>query len=255
MNNSRSEQNIKLLKLMKQALEKDLLIPSYKPLLDLRAPTRKVFQLSCNLQTSTGQLIPYTSLERLGRLTGTNSELDRWLIAKGLETLKALHHDQLEGILMIPQSGEPLKNPEYPRWLERQQELADVSSQGLVIAFRLSRISRDLKNAHHCLSGLHKLEIETMISGFTEHPAALKILRALKSRYISVSASLQKGEKGVIEHRIQACHQLGVRILLPEINSPEDINLHWSAGVDLLAGNYIHAETKDIHYSFPPTIV
>lgn len=255
MNSPDSEQNIKLLKLMKQALEKDQLIPGYKPLLDLRVPTRKVFQLGCNLQTSTGQLIPYASLERLGRLTRTDSELDRWLITKGLETLKALHRDQPESILVVPQSGATLKNPEYPRWLERQQELADVSAHGLVIAFRLSQISRDIKSAHRCLSGLHKLEIETMISGFTDHPAALKILRALGSQYISVSEALQKGEKGVIEHRIQACHRLGVRILLPEINSPEDVNLHWSAGADLLAGNYIHPETKDTHFSFPPVIV
>lgn len=255
MNSPNSEQNIKLLKLMKQALEKDLLLPSFKPLLDVRFPTRKVFQLGCDLQTSTGQLIPYSSLERLGRLTRTSAELDRWIISKGLETLKELHRDQPEGILVVPQSVSALKNSEYASWLDRQRQLADVSTQGLVIAFRLSQISRDIKESHRCISQLHKMEIETMISGFTSHPAALKILRALQSSYISASESLQKGEKGVIEHRIQACHQLGVRILLPEINSPADVNLHWSAGADLLAGNYIQPDTRDIHFSFPPVIV
>jgi len=108
------------------------------------------------------------------------------------------------------------------------------------------------------------MDVETMIERFSDHPAALKILRAMNSRYISVSESLQKAEDGIIEHRILECHKLGVKILLPEINmkillpeinSPEDVNLSWSAGADLLAGNYIHPAVRDIDFSFPPVIV
>ncbi len=255
MNQPTSEQNIKLLKLMKQALDNDLLIPSYKPLLEVRFPTRKTFQLGCDLQTGTGQLIPYSSLDRLARLTQTSAELDRWLIRTGLETLKRLHSEQPEARLVIPQSGAAFSNPEYTRWLERQKTLVDVSTQGLIIAFRLSQISKNLQQSHRCIAGLHQMEVETMIERFSDHPAALKILRAMNSRYISVSESLQKAEDGVIEHRILECHKLGVKILLPEINSPEDVNLSWSAGADLLAGNYIHPAVRDIDFSFPPVIV
>jgi len=173
----------------------------------------------------------------------------------GLETLKRLHSEQPEARLVIPQSGTALSNPEYTRWLERQKELADVSTQGLVIAFRLSQISRNLKQSHRCITGLHRMDVETMIEGFSHHPAALKILRAMNSHYISVSESLQKAEDGVIEHRVQACHKLGTKILLPEINGPEDVNLCWSAGADLLAGNYIHPAVRDIDFSFSPVIV
>jgi len=249
------EQNIRLLKLMKQALEQDLLRPSYKPLLQVRFPTRKSFQLGCDLQTGTGQLIPHSSLEKLARLTQTSGELDRWLLEQGLEALKRLHREEAESLLVIPQSATALSDPEYPRRLERQKELRELSFQGLVIAFRLSAISKDLKQAHHCFSELHEMGVETMIEGFNHHPAALKILRALGSRYVSVSESLQKGEDGVVEHRIKACHRLGVRILLPEINGPDEVNLHWSAGADLLAGNYIQPPTRDIDFRFPPVII
>jgi len=249
------EQSIRLLKLMKQALEQDLLRPVYRPLLQVRFPTRRSFQLGCELRTETGQLIPYPSLERLARLTHTNADLDRWLLEQGLETLKELHREQPEGILVLPQSPAALFNPEYPRLLERQRELKELSSQGLVIAFRLSHISRDVKSAYRCFSELHEMNIHTMIEGFNHHPAALKILQALNSRYISVSQSLQKGENGVVEHRLQACHRLGTKILLPEIHSPDSVNLRWSAGADLLAGSYIHPDVRDIHFTFPPAVV
>ena len=254
MSNALSEQNIKLLKLMKQALENDQFLPSYKPLLQVRFPTRKTFQLGCDLQTSTGQLIPYARLDRLARRTGTSGELDRWLIRTGLESLRELHKEQPEACLVIPQSARALTDPEYTQWLDRQRELASVSTRGLIISFRLSQISKDLKQSHHCISALRSTNVETMIEGFSEHPAALKILRVMGCNYVSVSPSLQKGEDGVVEHRIQACHKHGVKILLPAIDAPEDVNLHWSAGADLLAGEYIHPPVRSTEFSFPPVI-
>jgi len=249
------KQNIRLLKLMKQALEQNLLRPSYKPLLQVRFPTRKSFQLGCDLQTSAGQLISYSGLEKLAHLTQTGGELDRWLLERGLEALKRLHREEAESLLVIPQSTTALSDPEYPQRLERQKELKELSLQGLVIAFRLSAISKNLKQAHQCFIELHEMGVETMIEGFNHHPAAVKILHALGSRYVSVSESLQRAEDGVVEHRIKTCHQLGVRILLAEVNGPDKVNLHWSAGADLLAGNYIQPPIRDIDFRFPPVII
>ena len=255
MNQPLPEQNLRLLKLIKQALEKDLLKPSYRPLLQVRFPTRKSFLLGCRLETSTGQSIPFENLERMARATGTSGELDRWLMDHGLETLGTLHREEPESLLVVPQSVETLTNSEFPRWLERQKALRELSTQGLVLAFRLSAISRHLKEAHECFSALRELGVELMIEGFNDHPAALKLLRAFKSDYVSISESLRKAEDGVVEHRIKVCHQLGVRILVPGIDHPQAVNLIWSQGADLLAGDYLEPARPDTDFRFPPVIV
>ena len=239
---------------MKQALEQNLLRPSYRPLLQIRFPQRRSFQLQCELVTGAGQRIPWASLERMARLTGTEAELDRWLLERGLEALRELHREQPDGLMVIPLSGAALANPELPRMVERQRELKEVSSQGLIMAFRLSQISRDLRQAHRCISALHEQEIDTLIEGFTEHPAALKILRALGSRYIGVSQKLRLGDDGVVEHRIQACHRMGVQILVPNIDGPDQVNLLWSVGADLIAGDYVQPPTTDLGFSFEPAV-
>ncbi len=255
MNTTDPDKSLRLIKLMKQALEQDLLQPIYKPLLQVRFPQRRSFHFQCELPTGGGQRIPWHNLEKLARSTGTAAELDRWLLDRALEALRELHREQPDGLLVVSQSPQALADEEYPRLVERQRTLKEVSSQGLVIGFRLSHISRDLKRAHQCIAALHEQGVETMIEGFTEHPAALKILRAMGSRYVSVSPGLQKGEDGVVEHRTKACHRMGVRILLPEIDAPEEVNLLWSAGADLLAGNYIQPPTRDLGFRFPPVIV
>ncbi|HDK38194.1 MAG TPA: EAL domain-containing protein, partial [Thiolapillus brandeum] len=154
-----------------------------------------------------------------------------------------------------PQSIAALHNPEYSNWLERQSAREHVSTQGIIISFRLSQVAKDLGLSRNCITALHKLNINTMIDDFTDHPAAIKILKAMGNRYISVSASLLKAEDTVIKKLIDVCHQHSVLILLPGINRAENVNLYWSYGADLLEGAYIHPVTEDTSFSFKPVIV
>jgi EAL domain-containing protein (putative c-di-GMP-specific phosphodiesterase class I) len=254
MHNQAPEKNIKLMRLMKQAIDENLLIPSYHPLLQTRFPARKTYLLSCHLKTSTGQLIPFKSLRKLAGMSDMEPALDRWMAGTGLQTLKRMHLEQPEASIVIPQSSGSLHNPEYPRWLDRQRQREDLSSRGLIIAFRLSQIARDLKPARDCTEALHKLDIETMIEQFSEHPAAIKILKVMDSRYISVSHKLLNAGDELVHRIINVCHKRGVRILLPGISRPQEVNLHWSSGADLLEGPYIHPATHDTGFSFSPVI-
>ncbi len=249
------QRNIRIVKLLGQAISENRLVPSYRPLLEVRTPSRLNFMFGCELEIEKDQLVRYTSLERLGRGTGVNSELDRWMIQHGLEALKNLHGRQPEARLVIPQSLDSLANPEYPRWLERQKSLLNASTQGLVIAFRLSQITHDLVQAHRCFAALRELDIETMIEGFSEHPTALKVLRAMNADHVAASRSLQLADDGVVEHRLKEFRQLGTGILLPEIHAPTDVNPAWSCGAHLLGGDYIHPVRHDTDFVFPATIV
>ncbi len=248
------EKNIKLMRLMKQAMDENLLVPDYHPLLQTRFPDRKTYMLGCHLKTTTGQLIPYSSLRKLAGMSDMAPALDRWMAGTGLQALKRMHLEQPEATIVIPQSISALHNPEYPRWLDRQRQREDLSSRGLVIAFRLSQIAKDLKLARDCTEALHKLDVETMIDQFSDHPAAIKILKVMSCRYISVNHKLLNTSDDIVHRIINVCHKRGVRILLPGIASPDDVNLHWSSGADLLEGPYIHPSTKDTSFSFPPVV-
>jgi EAL domain-containing protein (putative c-di-GMP-specific phosphodiesterase class I) len=254
MHNQVPEKNIKLMRLMKQAMDEDLLVPVYHPVLQTRFPARKTYLLSCHLKTATGQLIPYNSLRKLAGMSDMAPALDRWMAGTGLQALKRMHLEQPEATIIIPQSISALHNPEYPRWLDRQRQRQDLSNRGLVIAFRLSRIAKDLKRARDCIEALHKLDIETMIDQFSDHPAAVKILKVMNCRYISANSKLLKTSDDIVHRIINVSHKRGVRILLPGISRPDEVNLHWSAGADLLEGPYIHPATDDTTFSFPSVV-
>ncbi len=254
MKNRVPEQNIKLMRLLKQAMDEDLLIPRYHPLLRTRFPDRKTYLLNCQLKTASGQLIPYNSLRKLAGMSDMAPALDRWMAGTGLQALKRMHLEQPEASIVIPQSITALHNPEYPHWIGRQRQREDLSSRGLVIAFRLSQIAKDLKRAKDCIDALHKLDIRTMIDQFTDHPAAVKILKVMNCRYIGVSSKLLNASDDIVHRIIDISHKRGVRILLPGIARPNAMNLRWSSGADLLEGPYIHPATDDTSFSFPRVI-
>lgn len=255
MTHSTPEQNIKLLRLMKQAMDENLLIPDFHPLLQTRFPERKTYLLHCHLKTANGQLIPYTSLRKLAAMADMQAELDRWMAATGLHFLRRMHLEQPEANIVIPQSIAALQNPEYPRWLDRQSAREETSTKGLIISFRLTQIAKDLKLAQQCIFALHKEDINTMIDSFTDHPAAIKILKAMGSRYVSISSNLLNADDELIKKIINVCHKRSILILLPGINRVEDVNLLWSTGADLLEGAYIHPPAEDTSFSFSPTVV
>ncbi len=255
MTHSAPEHNIKLMRLMKQAIDDDLLAPVFHPVLQTRFPDRKTFLLHCHLKTPAGQQMPYKSLRKLAGMTDMASALDRWMIKTGLQTLKRMHLEQPEANIIIPQSIASLHNPEYPHWLDRQSAREDVSTQGLIISFRLSQIAKNLKRSRNCIAALHQMDTSTMIDSFSEHPAAIKILKAMGSRYMSASTSLLGADDDVIKRIINVCHRRSILILLPQINHAEEINLCWSFGADLLEGAYIHPAAKDTSFNFTPVIV
>ncbi|WP_456376552.1 EAL domain-containing protein [Thiolapillus sp.] len=255
MTHSTPEQNIKLMRLMKQAIDDDLLTPDYHPVLQTRFPDRKAYLLHCHLKTPAGQRIPYASLRKLAGITDMAAALDRWMIKTGLQTLKHMHLEQPEANIIIPQSIASLHNPKYVRWLDRQSSRQDVSTRGLIISFRLSQVAKNLKLSRDCIAALHQLDISTMIDSFSEHPAAIKILKAMRSHYMSVSTSLLSADDDAIKRIINVCHRRSILILLPEINRAEDVNLCWSYGADLLEGAYIHPPTKDTSFNYARVIV
>ncbi|WP_419634004.1 hypothetical protein, partial [Thiolapillus sp.] len=104
------EQNIKLMRLMKQAIDDNLLVPGFHSLLQTHFPSRKTYLLSCNLKTATGQIIPYKSLRKLATMADMGAALDRWMVKTGLQTLKRMHLEQPEANIIIPQSASSLHN-------------------------------------------------------------------------------------------------------------------------------------------------
>lgn len=255
MNREKADQNIQLIRGIQRALEEDLFHITYQPILDTSNPDIPVFSISANLKNNKGRLLPYRTLRKLAASANLDFKLDRWLAIKAQRDLKTLHRARPDARMFVPQSAVALEVGDYIDWLARQQELLETTSKGLVLSFRLSEVSKNAKKAYKLFKELKALNIAVCLNHFPDHPAATKMLSLLDTEYVEVSPKLLKANRKAINRYISGIRKNGSRILIAGIEELDSIDLYWSEGADLLSGAYIHPETDNLSFEFPPVIV
>ena len=255
MQNEMTKRNLQLVQAIQQALEEDKLILDYQPVMYLETPDKPVFMLSCRMRTHSGQLIAYRSLRQLSAMSDLNAKLDRWLTIKGLKKIKKLRKSDPGAQLFVPLSADSVVSDDFPKWLERQLELQDFPGAGLILSFRVSDISKDIKSAIQCIKELHELNIRISLQRFSDNPAALKLLSVVRAHYIEVPPSMLRADKNIIEKTLKFCAKLGVNIVLCGINAADEVSLDWSNGENMmLSGNYLQPPLDNMEFHFPHTL-
>jgi len=244
-----------LVRKIQLALDGSGFLLRYQPILDLKSPESHIFNLILRMRGTDGQLLPYSSLRALAGTAHLELKIDRWLATRALRDLKLMRKSQSSSLMFVPQTIAALRDHGYPKWLARQFEINETTGSGLVLSFRLSEISKDIKAAYRNIRELHEIGIQTSLNHFSEKPAAFKVLKLLGSSYIEVNPKLLKANKRMINLIIDCAHDLNVKILLSEVNKEDSIDLNWSAGADLLQGNYIKPPLENMNFNFPRVIV
>ena len=126
---------------------------------------------------------------------------------------------------------------------------------GLVLDFRLSDLTADLKAVKRNFDALKQMDVKLSISRFPEKPAAFKALRFLGAHYLRVAPRLLKAEREVISSVLSEAHHLGVRVIVANVDTARSIDLHWSSGADFLQGAFIQAPMDEMDYDFTQVVI
>ncbi len=239
---------------IQKTLDEDNFILDYQPVMDLKNPDKPIFMLTCRMQTDSGQLLAYRSLRQLTAEVELDLQLDRYLALKGLNGIKKLRQSDPGSSIFIPVSVASFTSEEFPKWLARQLELHDFPGNGMIIACRLSALSRDIRAAHRCINELQQLNIRISIQRFSNNPLALKVLHLLQTEYIEIPPRLLQAETQVVRNILDACSKHNTSVVLCDIKAADKVNLDWSIGANMLMGSYIQPPKDNMKYHFPPTL-
>ena len=126
---------------------------------------------------------------------------------------------------------------------------------GLVLDFRLSDLSSDIKAAQKTIAALREFDVEVSLSRFPEKTAAFKVLRFVGANYISVAPRLLKADRDVISDVIRQSHSANAKVIVGQIDDPRAIDLPWSSGADFLQGNFIQRPLDNMDYDFSQVVI
>ncbi len=240
---------------LREGLANDEIRLFYQPMLDLVDPGTEAWEIQPHLPTTTGELLPLRELRKEIERTGLADQVDTWLLGKGLDILKQRRNDAHKIHLFIPQSAISLYNPDYPDWVSEELRNRRMVGTGLVLQFRLSALSHDLKAAKQAISQLREMDIRVCLSRFAEKPAAFKVLRHVRGNFIRIAPRLLRADKETITTVIREAHRLNARVVVSNIDDPRAIDLHWSSGADLLQGDFIQQAMDTMEYDFTQVVI
>ena len=240
---------------LRDALANNSFVLRYHPLLDLQSRGSENYELLLSLPMPGGDALGQRDLRDAGLAADLQTSVDRWLVGQALDRIKEFRGAGHQLNLFVQQSAATAADPQHAAWLAEQLRSRRMVGTGLVLDYRLTDLSQDLKGVGRNLSALRDLDIEACISRFPEKPAAFKVLRFLRAGYIEVTPRLLKADQATISSVVQQAHALRAKVIVANIDDARCVNLHWSTGADLLQGNFIQHPLEQMDYDFYQIVV
>jgi EAL domain-containing protein (putative c-di-GMP-specific phosphodiesterase class I) len=228
---------------------------AYQPLLDLQSRGSESYEMILRVPTPEGDLLLERDYREVAEQTGLSGDIDRWLLERAIDILHQRRASGNQTHLFLRQSSASVTDADLPAWLLGRLRAVGTVGTGLVLDFRLSDLSSDIRGAQKIIAALREFDVEVCLSRFPEKDAAFKVLRFVGANYISVAPRLLKAERDIIGRMIEVTHKVGAKVIVPNIDDPRAIDLHWSSGADFLQGNFIQRPLESMDYDFSQVVI
>ncbi len=241
--------------LVRNALKNDGLRLLFQPMLDLVDNAAETWELQPQLVTGSDTMQPLHGLRREIEHAGLTEAIDAWLFDKALDILKQRRNDGHKTFLFVPQAVSSLLAPDFPERVSEALRNRRMVGTGLVLQYRLSALSNDLKAAKQAIKRIREMDIRVCLSRFAEKPAAFKVLRYVRGNFVRIAPRLLKADRETIATVIRETHRARARVVVPDIDDPHAIDLNWSTGADLLQGDFIQPASETMEYDFTQVVI
>jgi len=252
---TKSKKEDDITKEIRHCLNNDGFVVHYQPMLDLQTRNSENYEVILQMPMANGDLIGERQLREPAKQAKLLSDMDRWLMEHAISMLKNRRTSGKNTHIFVRQSAASVTDSNLPAWLLGRLRLHQMVGTGLVLDFRLSDLSADLKTVQKNIAALRDMDVEVSLSRFPNKPPAYKVLRFVKAQYIAIAPQLLKADRDAVTKVIQQSHKVGAKVIVCNIDDPRSIDLHWSSGADYLQGNFIQRPLDNMDYDFAQVVI
>jgi diguanylate cyclase (GGDEF)-like protein len=241
---------------LRAALRENTLQLLYQPIVSLKGQHEPQYQVLLRLTTPTGQLIPAARAIPIAEREGIVSDIDKWVVSRGLSVLDERSKRGQSVRLFVNQSGATLKDPQRPAWLKQLLMARRVTPAGLVIEVKLPDVMLNLRPAVAFGLALKQLGVKLCLGGFDGSQLAFQLLSHLPVEYLKVADRFigPKAQAEPIQKEfrtlIEIGHKLGKQVIVPHIEDAASAAKLWPSGADYVQGNFVQQPGRELGFDF-----
>lgn len=193
------------------------------------------------------ELIPYfdfpghpVDLYQQASLCGAAADFDQFVCQLGIDRLFEYVRRGKPVRLILRQSAAVCEDQAYVEAIKAKLRKLQIVGNGLVLEFALPAIASHLRRSTDLFNELSALGIGISLSQFPKNRSAYKALAYLKAGMVRPRSSLLYGKAESVELITRKIHSQHAEILLPEIESIENISHKWWACADYIQADLPH---------------
>jgi len=231
-------------KLLKNAVEKSMVVPVYQPILMLNNDVK--YEVLMRIENDENRLLTPDKFLEIAKAHNYYNEISEMLIFKSLESISSREETFSVNISFLD-----MKNFEFVERLEEKLLEYDIASR-VVFEIIESEILEDMEIVNQFIKRFKALGVKFAIDDFGSGYSNFAYIFKLEPDFLKLDGSLvlnilaDKGIYTLVESIIELAHKLNIEVVAEFVSTKEIYDTLNILGVDAMQGYYLGRPDREI---------
>jgi PleD family two-component response regulator/EAL domain-containing protein (putative c-di-GMP-specific phosphodiesterase class I) len=236
-----------LLELIQTAVDNNYIKVFYQPIVSLHGENREQYNISIQIEDTAGEILDNKKIRATAKKYSISKDVDNWLTQHLLQIIETQHKANHAMKLFISLSIETIMDNDY---FDALLKVDKYLRKSLIFEFNYQDLIEDMKCSVSVLERLHKIQIQTMVSGLALQDKGLMVLlKNLPVDYVGESIkSLHNDE--LLTNLSETVHGQNKKLIISDVDDARDIIPLWSANIGHVRGQFLHPPVEELDFDF-----
>ncbi len=241
---------------IREALDSDGFRLAFQPVIALEGTGNEMYEVFLRMQGSDGEPVESETYLPIAEEHGLLGEIDRWAVARAIAMIGKRLKSGKRTCMLLSLSQEALQDQAMASFIAAHLASAEVPGELLVLAIPEAKVFTNLRAAQEFASAMAGFGARIALERFGAGLNSLQLLQHFEPAYLKIDpqfmedlAKSAESQKRVRDIANQA-RGLGIRTIADRVQDATSMTLLFSAGVDLVQGDFLAAAGPDMNYDF-----
>jgi diguanylate cyclase (GGDEF)-like protein/PAS domain S-box-containing protein len=234
---------------IRHALEQDLLVLHWQPILDLRTQEVSQYELLLRMQAEDGRLVPPGAFLATAERFGLIQQIDRWVVRQAVRLVAAHERAGRQLLIEVNLSGKSMNDRDLLPLIEEELSRTPIEPSSLIFEVTETAAVADIDQARRFAQSLTDLGCRFALDDFGAGFASFYYLKHLPIAYLKIDGDFIRDlprtpiDQLVVKALVQISQGLGIKTIAEFVEDQETLAFLENYGVDYAQGYHIGRPT------------
>ncbi|HEY3488274.1 MAG TPA: EAL domain-containing protein [Gammaproteobacteria bacterium] len=243
-------------KRLKDSMDNERFHLLFQPIIQLDSSETERYEVFMEMVDEKGNRVPTADFMPAAERTKMSKILDRWVIAKALQSLVKQTESHPNTVFFIKLTGGSLEDMELFRWISEKFKAANIQKWRVIFEVKEDAVVSHLKQAQAFATLLKTIHCGFAIDDFGKGPDPFKLVELVPAQYLKFDKNftndLSKNQQNqqTLREITEKAKELKKHTIIQHIEDAATLSVLWSIGANFTQGNFFQGPSRQMDYDF-----